>query len=271
MKARLEMSKSSTRIQNAVTSDLLQMFKSFHGQFDHYALFNDFLTMGAIATSNGFDKTQFAEREAIYMQTVRGYTTEQLKGFARGLHILKEALVDAPNDYLGELYMAMDLGNQWTGQFFTPMHICRLKAKLLICDDVESTIADKGFITASDPCIGGGAMMIAFADEMQKAGFNYPTQLYIRGQDIDIKAVYMSYIQLSWMGAGACVVHGDTLRNEQHSHWFTPWNVCYGWERRFISSLPTRSPRIISEEPDSDVYFPVEQNGKIQREQLSLF
>ena len=266
------MAKSSTRIQNAVTSDLLKMFKSFHGQFDHYSLFNDFLTMGAVATSNAFDKAQFAEREAIYMQTVKGYTSEQLKGFARGLHVLKEALVDAPNDYLGELYMAMDLGNQWTGQFFTPMHICRLNAKLLM-SDVEKVIEEKGFITLSDPCIGGGAMVIAYADELQQAGFNYPTQLYIRGQDIDIKAVYMSYIQLSWMGAGACVVHGDTLRNEQHSEWFTPWNVCYGWERRFFSSLPTRAPHIMSEEPFLKADYSVDLTliADVNKEQLCLF
>ena len=260
----------SLRVKSSVTSDLLQMFKSFNGQFNHYALFNDFLTMGAIATSNAFDKVQFAEREATYMQTVRGYTTEQLKGFARGLHVLKEALIDAPNDYLGELYMAMDLGNQWTGQFFTPIEICRFNAKILINDDLEKNIADKGFITLSDPCIGGGAMAIAFADEMQKAGFNYPTQLYIRGQDIDIKAVYMSYIQLSWMGAGACVVHGDTLRNEQHSHWFTPWNICYGWESRFLATEPfLKQPQTQAIQTEPNNIATQKTNNQIN--QLSLF
>ena len=166
------------------------------------------------------------------MAAVKGYTKEQLDRFVKGFVLLREALIEHPHDYLGELFMGLNLGSKWNGQFFTPMYIARMMAKINF-DDAAANIEKNGFITAMDPCAGGRAMLIAFADEMQQAGFNYPTPLYCVAQDIDIKAVYMTYIQLSWMGVGCRVNHGDTLKNEVKSSWLSPWNICYGWEPRF--------------------------------------
>lgn len=273
------MAKNSPKFESAVQADLLATFRSFGGQFDTYKLFNDFLAMCATATSNGYDKRHFDEREAVYMAAVKGYTKEQLDRFVKGFVLLREALIEHPHDYLGELFMGLNLGSKWNGQFFTPMYIARMMAKINF-DDAAANIEKNGFITAMDPCTGGGAMLIAFADEMQKAGFNYPTQLYCVAQDIDIKAVYMTYIQLSWMGVGCRVNHGDTLKNEVKSSWLSPWNICYGWEPRFRQLqaqlaeaeqekhvikqvLKIKNPEIVTSWPSPDKVLKLEQ--------LSLF
>lgn len=269
----------NSKFESVAQAELLATFRSFGGQFDTYKLFNDFLAMCATATSNGYDKHHFDEREAIYMAAVKGYTKEQLDRFVKGFVLLREALLEHPHDYLGELFMGLNLGNKWNGQFFTPMYICRLMAKLDL-DRAAGIIEKNGFITAMDPCTGGGAMLIAFADEMQKAGFNYPTQLYCVAQDIDIKAVYMTYLQLSWMGVGCRVNHGDSLANKIKSSWLSPWNICYGWEQRFrrlqnqLTEVKVHQQAIeqVFELEKAEVVTPLPSPDKVLNlEQLSLF
>ena len=147
-------------------------------------------------------------------------------------------------------------------------------------DGAAGNIEKNGFITAMDPCTGGGAMLIAFADEMQKAGFNYPTQLYCVAQDIDIKAVYMTYLQLSWMGVGCRVNHGDSLANEIKSSWLSPWNICYGWEPRFrrvqdqLAEVEVQQQAIkqVLTLEKAEVITPLPSPDKVLNlEQLSLF
>ena len=41
-------------------------------------------------------------------------------------------------------------------------------------------------------------------------------------QDIDIRCVWMAYIQLSLYGIPAVVIHGNTLTMETWSQWYTP-------------------------------------------------
>ena len=219
-----------------VKSDLLNILRSFGHQNSPYAVFRDFITTCALAISNGWDKSNYVDREALYLITIKPYTPQEVNLFAKGFALLQEGMIEAPHDYLGEIFMELGLGSEWTGQFFTPMHVCRLMAKTLITQETHHTIEQNGFISVMDPCVGGGAMLIAFADELQKTGFNYPTQMYAVGQDIDIMAVYMSYVQLSLMGLGCRIIHGNSLAQECLSNWYSPWNACYGWEARYNNS-----------------------------------
>lgn len=50
--------------------------------------------------------------------------------------------------------------------------------------------------------------------------------------DIDIKCVYMAYIQLSLYGIPAVVVHGNSLTVEEWSKWYTPIYLLDGWPLR---------------------------------------
>lgn len=54
-------------------------------------------------------------------------------------------------------------------------------------------------------------MIIAAAKTLKKKGINPQTVLKIVAQDLDWKAVYMCYVQLSLLGLDAVVVQGDTL------------------------------------------------------------
>ena len=58
---------------------------------------------------------------------------------------------------------------------------------------------------------------------------NYCAQLVVTATDIDLKCVYMCYLQLALYGIPAVVIHGNTITVEEWSYWFTPVYVIHGW------------------------------------------
>jgi hypothetical protein len=46
---------------------------------------------------------------------------------------------------------------------------------------------------------------------LKDKGINYQRAMRVTAQDLDWLAVYMTYIQLSFMGINAVVIQGDTL------------------------------------------------------------
>ena len=57
---------------------------------------------------------------------------------------------------------------------------------------------------------------------MQRKGIDYRRKSFFVAQDIDIRCVWMAYIQLSLYGIPAVVIHGNTLTMETWSQWYTP-------------------------------------------------
>ncbi len=52
--------------------------------------------------------------------------SEEWTNLAKCFAIVVEALERNPEqDFLGELYMELELGNHWKGQFFTPYCVCK--------------------------------------------------------------------------------------------------------------------------------------------------
>ena len=57
-----------------------------------------------------------------------------------------EALEANPDqDFLGEMFMGLNLGNHWKGQFFTPYSICWLMSEITVAD-LEARIEQKGWV-----------------------------------------------------------------------------------------------------------------------------
>lgn len=54
-------------------------------------------------------------------------------------------------------------------------------------------------------------MIIAAAKVLKDRGINYQNVMKVVAQDLDWKAVYMCYTQLSLLGINAVVVQGNTL------------------------------------------------------------
>lgn len=207
--------------RNEDEREFIKIFDSLcYGQ-SRFQVWADFVHMFALSIVNAVDKVHFEEREKQYLRIVKPYKKEQMEGFAQLARTTVLALEKNPNqDFLGELYMRCDLGNEHTGQFFTPYHICEFMAKIIVDgqSNAEDDIEKHGYTALCDPCIGGGAMMIGAAQALRDKGINYQQQAIFVGQDIDYTVAMMAYIQLSLLGCPGYVVVGNSLTEPMTGH-----------------------------------------------------
>ena len=201
--------------------------------------------MSAIALSNTVDLRQRDEREAEYLRIVGRYRADEVERFAHALGALQLCFhTGGHDDVLGSVFMELELGNKWAGQFFTPYHLCQAMAAMTL-QDARQRIDRDGFITVLDPATGGGAMLIAAAEYLAQQDIAVPLSMHATAQDIDAKAARMTYVQLSLLGVPAVVVTGNTLTLEERERWYTPAHVMFGWTQRLHarrSAAPAPSP-----------------------------
>lgn len=206
----------------------------------------------ACAISNAFDKSEnhYQAREEEYAMSIRklGDSNEVP---AQLLAIVTQALELNPDqDFLGKLYMNLELGSHWKGQFFTPYNICRMMAGMQIGEKAVQEVEDKGWISLCDPACGAGATLVAAANELRAKGINYQTRCCFIGQDVDRVVAQMCYIQLSLLGCPGYVMVANTLsdpltgpvlwpeekrgrRNKPDQElWFTPMWASEVWNMR---------------------------------------
>lgn len=208
---------------------LVSLIEATARRHDAWQVFRDFVAMAAISISNAVDASHREEREEEYLGIVRRYDREEIDRFPRMLAELTLALEGEASDVLGRVFCELELGNKWAGQFFTPDSVCRLMAAMSFSEDTKALIQERGFVRVCEPAVGGGAMVIGLCNELRAQGINYQRHLHVTAVDIDIRAVHMAYVQLSLLHVPAVIVHGDTLRLQETSHWYTPAHIMGGW------------------------------------------
>ncbi len=229
-----------TRHQPAPVTDhqkeLVKIFERLAGgRHNRWQVFADFCEMAAISFSNAVDLVQRDAREAEYMKIIKKYDRAEVELFPQALGELVLAMEQHSSDVLGRVFHDLELHNKWAGQFFTPYDVSRMMAKMTIGDgdDLRERIARRGFVTAQEPAVGSGAMVIALAEEMHNAGINYQEHLHVRAVDIDLKCVHMAYVQFSLLHIPAIITHGDSLALKEYSHWYTPAHILGEWNEKF--------------------------------------
>lgn len=221
--------------------NIVKLMRELSYRHSLWTVFKDFIELSAIAISNAVDGRKYNERENRYLEVIGSYSKNEADIFPKMLSELILELEKEATDVLGKIYMELDLGNRWKGQFFTPMSICKACGAITV-SDLKDTIKRKGFITVSEPACGGGAMIIGLALAMQEAGLNYQQSMLVTAADVDIMAVHMTYVQLSLLGIPAVICHGNSLTCEEYSHWVTPTYVLGGWRWRKQNQLADKEP-----------------------------
>lgn len=225
---------------------IVKLMREFSHSHNPYTVFSEFVEICALAISNRVDTPQFDAREKRYLEIVGKYKPEEIQRFAAMFAQLQlcyrsrvEMLGDpgagsVPDsglgDVLGELFMALELGNDRAGQFFTPYSVSTLMAMMTVGD--AASIRAQGFVTMQEPACGAGGMVVATAQAMHHTGVNYPETLHATCVDVDPCCVHMAYVQLSLLGIPAIVVHGNSISGQVWSVWYTPAHVFLGWGRR---------------------------------------
>ena len=139
------------------------------------------------------------------------------------------------NDFLGELYMDLELGNKDSGQFFTPFSVSYLMASLIT--NPEEIVTKDEITLISDPTIGASSTILGTIKVLQEyenlnPGSNFREKFCIYGTDIDKTSIHMSYIQLSLLSIPAVLVHGNSLSLEEWDHFYTPIFKINRWSEK---------------------------------------
>ena len=209
--------------------------------------------MSAASIANAIDRRSdvWRKREDEYLAIAKQYEKDELKAIVQLFKLTTLALEFNPEqDFLGRLYMQFGIANNWRGQFFTPLSVSDLMARLVIGPYTPDQIREHGYISVNDSSCGAGCMMIAFANYCLSQGINYQQSVLFVGQDIDPVVGRMCYIQTSLLGCPGYVVIGNTiteptggtLLNPEFKRpediWFTPLYFSKVWAvRRATESL----------------------------------
>lgn len=221
--------------------EFLRVFRQLTYRHNTWTVWNDFVTMFACTLSRA-DKEYYDEREALYLQIIKRYNKQEQPLFSELVAHTIMALEENPEqDFLGGIFMSLNLGNEHKGQFFTPYHVCVLMAEITMGDVVQE-VKDKGFISINDPCCGAGATLIAgihaARKKLEKAGMNFQNHLLVVAQDIDMTVALMCYIQLSLLGVAGYVKIGNSLteamteNDSKENYWYTPMYFSQVWTMR---------------------------------------
>ncbi|ENT6152355.1 N-6 DNA methylase [Pseudomonas aeruginosa] len=242
---------AKSRVANAKTEasspaehrkNLIRLLNANSHRHHLWDVFADFCEMGALAMSNSVDLAQRNERENRYLNVIKKYEPSEVNRFPQMLAELTMAMEYGPNDVLGQVFGELELGNSARGQYFTPYSVCQIMASQLIGDG-ESLLQrsqELGFITLNEPACGAGAMVIAFAESLGNSGLNYQKCLHVTAQDIDQRAVHMTYLQLSLLHIPAIIILGNTISLEERELWYTPAHILGGWSFK-ISERHTKA------------------------------
>ena len=203
-----------------------------HSGHSDWQIWQDFVYMTSAALAQPVDFRQ--EREDEYLRIIGKYSAEEQSRFQQMLSEIVEAFEQEKfADILGELYMQLNMGNKWRGQFFTPYHICHMMAKMAV-GNAQDVIDKKGYFSISDPCCGGGAMLIAFAQSCKEQNVNYQRSVLFTAQDIDPVVARMCFIQMALLGMPGSVIIGNslTMDYENYDYWHTPMYFTDVWVQR---------------------------------------
>lgn len=261
------------REKDRYEKEILDLIESLSRTRQTWQVWSDLISAMACALSNAcdLDPERWEEREKEYKACISRLGEPELP--AKIFALVTEALEANPwQDLLGDLYMRLNLGSRWHGQFFTPYSICQTMARMTMGSGCADGIREQGWVSGSDPSVGGGATLIAAAEEIKRQGFNYQTQVLFVGQDVDRVAGQMAYIQLSLLGCPGYIVIGNTLTNpatgysvlrpcqhEGQEFWFTPFFFRTEWQGRILCERMDELLKCRKEERRLIFYFDFER------------
>lgn len=164
---------------------------------------------------------RFEQVEAQYMEAIKKYDRQELEAFSKLLGLTHMALWAAKGDFLGKLYMELEISQDRSGEFFTPYPLSLMTASMML-GDVAELIEEKGYITVSDPACGAGGMVIAAAQVIEAAGYKPGEVMVFDATDISEACCNMAYIQTSILAMSGVVRHGNSLLQESWGYRLTP-------------------------------------------------
>ncbi|EBI1833969.1 DUF1738 domain-containing protein [Salmonella enterica] len=206
---------------NPHIQEFVSVFNRIAPHENRWQVFSDFAHMAAAALYNAIHRDPTVEAD--YLRRVKRYSKEDAVQMSGLLAAVTDGLEFSPTDFLGQLLMTLELGNQYLGQYFTPYSVSYMMARMNMADRLpELEDGSREYITVCDPACGAGGMIVATAEAMLEAGYNPQKQMLAFCTDIDPLAAMLCYIQLTLMHIPAVVSIGNSLTMEMTREMATP-------------------------------------------------
>ncbi|HEY2453783.1 MAG TPA: SAM-dependent DNA methyltransferase [Scandinavium sp.] len=216
----------------------LSLFSQTARYYKRHQVFEDFISCSVIAIQN---RLHFSDqREQKYLRIVGRYEKEDVSRFAQLLSHVVCGLEAEAGDFLGNVFMQLELGDKYRGQVFTPWYVGKMMAGLQL-GDTDALFRMKPFVTLYEGACGAGCLILAFASVLREAGYSPHRYLWVSATDIDPLAAGMAYIQLSLCGIPGEVVVGNSLNDERRRVLYTPVHYWAGWSARLQEGGPGTS------------------------------
>ena len=281
-------------IQSQYEKEIIKTMKSFQ-RFGLYDVFADFVEWGTLSIRQAIELNHREEIEEKIRRFMQKYTPEEAERMGEMFGMLIMAMQDYCQqgeyaDILSRIFLELEINSKDTGQFFTPGSVAKLTAEMTFNkEEAGEIIGRDGHITLNEPAVGGGVMVLAFAEAMRAAGFDPTRQLVIYAGDIDMRCACMSYLHFSLYGFPAVMDYGNTLTLDHWQRWYSPVYVFDLWlyrdkiaraerQRRHGNGIPKESTdRRTANANESRMGNPEEAAGKIEPgtvheiQQLELF
>lgn len=222
-------------------TEIVKFFNALTGARQLWELWEDAMILFATMLSNAVDKRFYDKREEMFRNVAGKYSEKEIQTFLQIFaEIVNQLEAEPEQDFLGDLYMQLDLGSHWHGQFFTPYNVCKMMADLQLPDGLS--FEDAKAVTITDCACGGGALLIASAHsyrkKMAKIGLNAQDFVCLYAQDLSMVAALMCYIQISLQGYAGKIKIGDSLLHPMldtdsgSDIWYTPMWFSDVWVQR---------------------------------------
>lgn len=227
---------------------LLNQMELTRGRIMPRAVFQDFIAICALLISGFIDPVHKTERVKALADVTKRYSGQEQRQLMTTFCELSKHYEDVSkrgriSDLLGNAYSELGLAGKM-GQDFSPDSIPRILSRVTLPDGCKLPIA--GFFTILEPACGSGVLALGAAQRIADLGFNPCQHMAMQASDIDLRCVYMTYVQLALHGFPAVVIHGNTLTLEEYSRWYTPAYIMGKWVWR--CPMPFSSGRNWSDE-----------------------
>ena len=210
-------------------SRFIHVFKDTGRHLGRWEVFSDFLSLAA----SELDMARIRAPESIEhcRKICARYEASDIAKMQEMFCMMVCALEAKFHDFLGAIFMVLELGDNFRGQYFTPYPVQSLLARMLMPGG-RDTIRREGIATGSDPACGAAGMLIAYAECLLEADINPSMHMFGSCIDIDPVAADMAFIQLSVLGIAAEVVTGNTLTMQIRRVRYTPVYYLNEFEKR---------------------------------------
>lgn len=223
---------------NKDMENIIKLMEFSHGKYDKKSIFKDLVMLETYLINTiliGEDK--YADK---FNQIMKAYPFEDQKELMNILITLTEIYnkQTAPFDIIGQIYSNLQFDNRNIGQVFTPTYTSDMMAQILVgYGDIEKSIKELGYVVVEDSACGAGGLILSYAREVKKQGYDTSKYLFAKACDIDYLSTYMTFIQLSLYDIPAMVVNGDTLKEEFNFVLYTPQYYINGWKEELKEKL----------------------------------